>query len=251
MKLTKIIITLTSIVLLYSCADYKTQQAREGVEKNYYFSKGFALVYNEDLYYQKVVNKKFSDEKYGAMHNLLKVNTSVKIINPSNSKFLNIKISKKANYPKIFNIVLSRSAAFALELDMENPYVEVFETKKNKTFVAKESNTFEEEKNVAGTVSTNEIKMSDITINKSETKKKSDEKNNFILVISDFYYEDTANNLMEELIKKTKLNNIAVNKINDKKYRLFAGPFKNFNALKTTYISLNKLGFESLNVYRK
>ena len=251
MKLTKIIITLTSIVLLYSCADYKTQQAREGIEKNYYFSKGFALVYNEDLYYQKVVNKKFSDEKYGAMHNLLKVNTSVKIINPSNSKFLNIKISKKANYPKIFNIVLSRSAAFALELDMENPYVEVFETKKNKTFVAKESNTFEEEKNVAGTVSTNEIKMSDITINKSETKKKSDEKNNFILVISDFYYEDTANNLMEELIKKTKLNNIAVNKINDKKYRLFAGPFKNFNALKTTYISLNKLGFESLNVYRK
>ena len=251
MKLTKIIITLTSIVLLYSCADYKTQQAREGIEKNYYFSKGFALVYNEDLYYQKVVNKKFSDEKYGAMHNLLKVNTSVKIINPSNSKFLNIKISKKANYPKIFNIVLSKSAAFALELDMENPYVEVFETKKNKTFVAKESNTFEEEKNVAGTVSTNEIKMSDITINKSETKKKSDEKNNFILVISDFYYEDTANNLMEELIKKTKLNNIAVNKINDKKYRLFAGPFKNFNALKTTYISLNKLGFESLNVYRK
>ena len=251
MKLTKIIITLTSIVLLYSCADYKTQQAREGIEKNYYFSKGFALVYNEDLYYQKVVNKKFSDEKYGAMHNLLKVNTSVKIINPSNSKFLNIKISKKANYPKIFNIVLSRSAAFALELDMENPYVEVFETKKNKTFVAKESNTFEEEKNVAGTVSTNEIKMSDITINKSETKKKLDEKNNFILVISDFYYEDSANNLMEELIKKTKLNNIAVNKINDKKYRLFAGPFKNFNALKTTYISLNKLGFESLNVYRK
>ena len=251
MKLTKIIITLTSIVLLYSCADYKTQQTREGIEKNYYFSKGFALVYNEDLYYQKVVNKKFSDEKYGAMHNLLKVNTSVKIINPSNSKFLNIKISKKANYPKIFNIVLSRSAAFALELDMENPYVEVFETKKNKTFVAKESNTFEEEKNVAGTVSTNEIKMSDITINKSETKKKSDEKNNFILVISDFYYEDSANNLMEELIKKTKLNNIAVNKINDKKYRLFAGPFKNFNALKTTYISLNKLGFESLNVYRK
>ena len=251
MKLTKIIITLTSIVLLYSCADYKTQQAREGIEKNYYFSKGFALVYNEDLYYQKVVNKKFSDEKYGAMHNLLKVNTSVKIINPSNSKFLNIKISKKANYPKIFNIVLSRSAAFALELDMENPYVEVFETKKNKTFVAKESDTFEEEKNVAGTVSTNEIKMSDITINKSETKKKSDEKNNFILVISDFYYKDSANNLLKELLKKTKMNNFSVKKINDKKYRLFAGPFKNFNALKTTYISLNKLGFESLNVYRK
>ncbi len=249
MKLTKIIITLTSIVLLYSCADYKTQQAREGVEKNYYFSKGFALVYNEDLYYQKVVNKKFSDEKYGAMHNLLKVNTSVKIINPSNSKFLDIKISKKANYPKIFNIVLSRSVAFALELDMENPYVEVFETKKNKTFVAKESNTFEEEKNVSKKVPVDEVKMDDLTKVEIKTKKKLDKKSNFILVVSDFYYEDSANNLMKELVKKTKINNISVKKINDKKYRLFAGPFKNFNALKTTYISLNKLGFENLNIY--
>jgi len=251
MKLTKIIITLTSIVLLYSCADYKTQQAREGVEKNYYFSKGFALVYNEDLYYQKVVNKKFSDEKYGAMHNLLKVNTSVKIINPSNSKFLDIKISKKANYPKIFNIVLSRSVAFALELDMENPYVEVFETKKNKTFVAKESNTFEEEKNVSKKVPVDEVKMDDLTKVEIKTKKKLDKKSNFILVVSDFYYEDSANNLMKELVKKTKINNISVKKINDKKYRLFAGPFKNFNALKATYISLNKLGFENLNIYRE
>ena len=251
MKLTKIIITLTSIVLLYSCADYKTQQAREGVEKNYYFSKGFALVYNEDLYYQKVVNKKFSDEKYGAMHNLLKVNTSVKIINPSNSKFLDIKISKKANYPKIFNIVLSRSVAFALELDMENPYVEVFETKKNKTFVAKESNTFEEEKNVSKKVPVDEVKMDDLTKVEIKTKKKLDKKSNFILVVSDFYYEDSANNLMKELVKKTKINNISVKKINDKKYRLLAGPFKNFNALKTTYISLNKLGFENLNIYKE
>ena len=82
-------------------------------------------------------------------------------------------------------------------------------------------------------------------------KKKLDKKSNFILVVSDFYYEDSANNLMKELVKKTKINNISVKKINDKKYRLFAGPFKNFNALKTTYISLNKLGFENLNIYRE
>ena len=78
-----------------------------------------------------------------------------------------------------------------------------------------------------------------------------DKKSNFILVISDFYYKDSASNLMEELIKKTKINNISIKKINDKKYRLFSGPFKNFNALKTAYISLNKLGFENLNIYRE
>jgi len=251
MKLTNIIITLISIVLLYSCADYKTQQTRDGVEKNYYSSKGFALVYNEDLYYQKVVNKKFSDEKYGAMHNLLKVNTSVKIINPSNSKFVEIKISKKANYPKIFNIVLSRSAAFALELDMENPYVEVFEIKKNKTFIAKKANTFEEEKKVAEKVMINEVKMDDLTKVKIKTKEKLNKEGNFILLVSDFYYENSAHDLMESLIKKTKVNNFSIKKINDKKYRLFVGPFKNFKALKTTYISLNKLGFEDLIVHRE
>ena len=56
---------------------------------------------------------------------------------------------------------------------------------------------------------------------------------------------------MKDLISKTKITNISVKKISDKKYRLFLGPFKNFKALKTSYISLNKLGFEDLNVYKE
>ena len=75
-------------------------------------------------------------------------------------------------------------------------------------------------------------------------------KSNFILVISDFYYEESAINLKKDLVKKTKMNNISVKKINNKKYRLLVGPFKNFNALKTAYISLNNLGFEDLNIYK-
>ena len=39
-------------------------------------------------------------------------------------------------------------------------------------------------------------------------------------------------------------------KITDTKYRLSVGPFKNFNALKSIYISLNNLGFEGINIYR-
>ena len=70
------------------------------------------------------------------------------------------------------------------------------------------------------------------------------------MVINDFYYESSANNLKNDLIQKTKMNNISVKKINNNKYRLLAGPFKNFNALKTTYISLNNLGFEGLNIYK-
>ena len=85
----------------------------------------------------------------------------------------------------------------------------------------------------------------------SNTKKvKLKKTKSFILVISDFYYIDSANNLKNDISKKTNIKNISVKKINNKKFRLLVGPFKNFNALKNTYISLNKLGFESLNVYR-
>ena len=74
---------------------------------------------------------------------------------------------------------------------------------------------------------------------------------NFIFLISDFYYFETANSLKNDLIKKLTINNLSVKKINNNKYRLLVGPFENFNALKTTYISLNNLGFESLNIFRE
>ena len=93
--------------------------------------------------------------------------------------------------------------------------------------------------------------MDDLSLNKKKKKETYKEKSNFILVISDFYYIDTANNLKKDLLKKIDLNNIYVKKINDTKYRLLVGPFKNFNALKSTYISLNNLGFEELMVYKE
>ena len=123
--------------------------------------------------------------------------------------------------------------------------------KKNITFIAKKSETFEEEKNVSEKAPVDEIKMNDLTKDATKTEKKANKKSNFILVISDFYYEESAIILKKDLVKKTKMDNISVKKINNKKYRLLLGPFENFNALKTTYISLNNLGFENLNIYRE
>ena len=250
MNLNTIVLLLISTIFLNSCADYKTDRTTKKKEKQYYSSIGFALIYSDHHYLNKVVNKKIKNEESIAMHNLLKMNTPIKIINPDNSKFIETKIYKKADYPKIFNVVISRKIASFLELDFNNPYVEIIETKKNKTFIAKKSEIYEEEINVSEKVPVDAIKMNDLTKDDTETKKKSDKKSNFILVISDFYYEESAISLKKDLVKKTKMNNISVKKINNKKYRLLVGPFKNFNALKTTYISLNNLGFENLNIYK-
>jgi len=251
MNIKKIILLFISITTLYSCADYNVNKDIKKKTRQYYSSSGFALVYESNLYVQKVLNKKINNnEDIRVMHNFLKANTPIKIINPINSKFVQTRIYKKANYPKIFTIVVSKKVASILELDLDNPLVEVIEVKKNKTFIAKKANTYEEEKKVVEKAPVEEIKMDVLTNNKNKDKKKAFKDNNFVILINDFFYEHSAINLRNELTKKTKLNNILIKKINDNKYRLLAGPFKNFNALKTTYISLNNSGFEDLNIYK-
>ena len=246
MNMNKIILITFSAFILYSCAEYKVKKD----EKIYYSSSGFALVYDDNLYSDKIITKRIKNDDFQTMHNFLKTNTTIKIINPENDKFIDVKINKKAEYPKIFNIVISKKIASFLELDLDNPYIEVLETKKNKIFVAKKTTTYEEEKNVAETVPIDKIEIDNLSENEtdSELKRKKNLKK-FTLVIGDFYYKDSALNLMNELRKKTNMNNINVKKINKTKYRLMVGPFKSFNALKIAYISLNNLGFENLNIY--
>ena len=249
MNLRRIIPMFICFIALYSCADYKTNKETQKKEKQYYSSSGFALIYDDELFIQKIINKKINNEDIKVMHSQLKVNTPLKIINPVNSKVIETKIYRNANYPKIFNIVISKKIASILELDVNNPYVEVIEVKKNKIFIAKKTNTFDEEKKVAENAPVDEITMDDLSKEELDIKKEISKEINFILVINDFYFEDSANNLKTELVEKTKMNNISIEKINNKKYRLFVGPFKNFNALKNTYISLNNLGFEISNIY--
>ena len=248
MRINNFFLFLISLLILQSCADIKT--IKNVPEKKYYSSFGFTLVYEEDLFTEKVVSKKINNEDIIVMHSFLKTNTPIKIINPVNQKSIDTKVFKKAEYPKIFNSVISKKISSILDLDESNPYVEILEIKKNKKFVAKKSNTYDEERNVAEKAPVNEITMD--TLNETQVKKKKSKKQKdkkFIIIISDFYYEDSALNLKNELLKNINSNYILVKKISNTKYRLFAGPFKNFNALKTTYISLNNLGFENLNIY--
>ena len=244
-------ITFFLIFLLSACAEYKIEKVESSKIKKYYTSKGFALIYNEDLIKTGILKKRLKEDDIYIMHSILKRNTPVKIINPENLIEINTKVFKKTKYPKLFNVVISRKTAKILKLDINNPYVEILEIKKNKTFVAKESNTFDEEKRVAETAPVEEIKIDNLSETTNTEQKKPIKKYNFVIFISDFYYINSANNLKNELSKQTQIDTLVVKKINNNKYRLLAGPFKNFDSLKSTYISLNNQGFDELNIYRE
>ena len=249
MKIFNKIITFFFIFLITSCAEYKINKKSSEVEKKLFSSSGFALVYDESLYKDGILSKKMRKEGLIVFHSFLKKNTPIKIINPINSKVVSTKVYSKADYPDIFVLTVSKEIATTLNLDLENPYIEIFEIKKNKTFIAKEQKIFEEEKQVVNKAPVGKIMIDDLSKTKSTSKTK--QKHNYILLISDFYYLDSAEKLKAELTKKTKLDGFTIKKINNKKYRLYIGPFQNFNSLKSTYISLNKLGFEELNIYKE
>ena len=252
MNLLKFLLSFCFIILC-SCADYKIKEAKPKKEKKFYSSYGFALIYDESLYNNDLLKKKLNNNKNETIHSFLRKNTFIKIVNPSNSMFVDVKINYKVDYPKIFNIVITEKIANDLGLDKNNPYVEIHEIKENKKFIAKESNTFDEERNVATKVPVDEIKMDvlstseilqqDNTINVKET--------NYSIIISDFYYIESAEKLKMQLAKSMQMDNFIVKKIGINIYRLSLGPFENFNTLKSAYISLNNLGFEDLNIYRK
>ena len=250
MKINKIYI-LFIFIILYRCAGYEKNKSAKDDKKIYYSSSGFALIYEDFLYENKTINKKINNEHILILHSTLKNNTLVRITNLKNSKSLETKVYKKANYPKIFNVVVTKKIASILDLNIENPFVEIIEIRKNKKFIAKEGNTFEEEKKVADTAPVDKIEMDDLAISEIKKNKEVLKNEKFMIVVSDFYFRDSAVSLKNDLSKKILLSNIFIKKINNKKYRLLIGPFNNFNALKTTYISLNNLGFESLNIYNE
>ena len=251
MKLLKIILNLSLLFFLYNCADYKVKKTK--IDRQLYSSQGFALIYNHDFFENGIIKRKIDNNDIIAKHSIMKKNTMISILNPVNQKEITIKINEKIDYPKIFNIVISQKLASILELDVSNPYVEIFEVKKNETFVAKEGTMFEEEKNVAEKAPVQEIEIDDLSENESnsESNKNKNIKKNFVLILGDFYYEESALNLKNELISKIELKDISIKKVKQNQYRLFVGPFKNFNTLKVAYISLNKIGFDDLNIIRE
>ena len=232
------------IFLLCSC----TNELSKGVTKTTYTSSGFAYIYNELDYVNKITSKKFNNDELLIGHSRLRVGKLIKITNPKNKKSVILKVKKKTKYPKFYQILITESVAYKLELEESLPFVEIQEIKKNKSFIAERAKTFDEEKKVVNKVPVMGVKIDNISKIKKTKKTKSV---NFSIIIAEFFSSDSAVFLKERIIKEMpNFNNkkISIRKKKKNNFQLISGPYNTVNSLKNDYIILKKNGFEELDV---
>ena len=64
--------------------------------------------------------------------------------------------------------------------------------------------------------------------------------------IADFYFNDTASLLVDRIVKETKIKDAKIKKIDEKKYRVYAGPFNNIKSLQKSFNDISILEFENI-----
>ena len=155
----KIIKIFLLIIFLYSCENKSINKVNFEIERKYK-NIGFTLIDNENI--ENI--KKLDERSLDIYHKLLKKKSVVKIINPKNGKYLiaNVK-SNKIKFSEFYNSVISRRIAETLELNPDEPYIEIILISKSSTFVAKKAKTFEEEKEVANKAPIDGIQINDLT----------------------------------------------------------------------------------------
>ena len=239
------------MILLNNCtATTLTKNKSSNSLDNPFINKGFSLIYNDKFYDDKIISKKIDERSLVIFQKNLKKNTIVKITNILNNKSIIGTVGSNADYPLFNNAVLSVRIANEIDLNKNEPYVEILEVLQDSVFVAKRAKTFEEEKNVATKAPVNNISISDLNIKETNPKNKITKKFSYNIKIADFYFNDTATLLVDRIINETIIKDVKIIKIDENKYRVYAGPFDNINSLKKTFNDISILEFENIEIIK-
>ena len=216
-----------------------------------YSNTGFTLVYDVQLKKDNKISKKIDDRALVIFHKKIKKNSFVKITNPANNKSIIAKvISNNAQFSDFYNSVITTRIANELSIDLDEPYVDLVLISENSTFIAKKAKTFDEEKNVA-----EKAPVDGITIDNLGTdlnKKNKLKKHNFLysIKIADFYYKDSAENMILRIKNETNLKNPLIKKLSKTKYRVLLGPFSDIKKLEQSFDEIKLLEFDNLEILK-
>jgi hypothetical protein len=235
-------------LLLFNCDQTISNNSKKksfSIEKKY-SNTGFALIYNSDL----LDIKKLENRSLDIYHNSLKKRSIVKIINPKNGKFLMAEVkSNKVKFSSFYNSILSPRIAEELDLNSNEPYIQLILVAKNSTFIAKKAKTFDEERIVAEKAPVDGIQINDL--NETMIEKKINEIIfSYSIKVADFYYKDTAISMMNRIKNEASINNLSIRELSKTKYRVLIGPFNDIKTLRDSFEKMNYFKFENLEIIK-
>jgi len=238
--------------ILNACNQYdqKNKEIKFTVDQKYK-NTGFTLVYNDSLKKNKKISKKLDNRSLKIFHKSLKKNSFVKITNPVNDKSIIAEvISNNVKFSEFYNSVITLRIAENLSLNLNEPYINLILISQNSTFIAKKAKTFDEEKNVAEKAPVDGIKIDNLGITVKE--KKEIKKSIFLysIKIADFYYIDSAKNMISRIKNETNLKNPSIKKLSKTKYRVLLGPFNDIKKLEKSFNEIKSLNFENLEILK-
>ena len=237
------------ILVPISCTKNANNITKDFSFTDRFTNKGFTLVFDDILFQENIIDKKMDDRSYFIFQRNLKKNSTVKITNLLNNKSVIAKVkSNKSNYPLFFNSVITKRISEDLEINQDEPYVEIALITNNSSFIAKKTKTWEEEKEVAEKAPIDGIVINDL--NKTKVKKKVDKSNKFLysIKIADFYYKKSAQQMVERIKNETSIKRYKVLTLSKTKFRVILGPFNDINSLKNSYNNVLLLNFENLEI---
>ena len=237
-------------VFLFSCKTIdKTSNV---IFDQIYTNAGFTLVFDDVLLKNKTIDRNIDDRSLIIFQRNLKKNTQVKITNLINNKSIIGVVGTKANYPLFFNSVISKRIAAELEININEPYIQIVEINHNSTFIANKAKTFEEEKEVAEKAPVLEIGIKDLNTNNNNlsNETKSIEEFKYVIKIADFYYLKTAKLLKKRIISDLNINDVKINMLSKKQFRVYLGPYKNLNTIEKNFNKILKLEFENIEIIK-
>ena len=239
------------ILILTSCITTDHKSHKININNKNFVNKGFAVVYNDDLFELKQISKKIDNREMVVFQKNLKKGTIVRIKNILNGKTILAKVGPKADYPIFNNVVVTERISKEIDLDLNEPYVEVYEVIHNSTFIAKKAKIYEKEKEVANKAPVDSVNINDLNSSDEKKIKPVKAKFKYIIKVADFYFKDTAQSMVNRILKETDEKNVKIQMRSDTEYRVFLGPYTDIKSLQKGFNSINILQFENIEIIKK
>ena len=240
------------IFVLSACNQFdKNQKSLVYISDQKYSNTGFTLIYDDKLKKEKKVSKKIDNRSFFIFHNKIKKNSFVKITNPVNDKSIIAEvISNNVKFSSFYNSVITKRIAEELSLDPHEPYIDLVLISKNSTFIAKKAKTFAEEKKVAEKAPVDGISIDNLGKEKEEVIKIKKRKFLYIIKIADFYYKDSAENMVNRIKAETNIKKSVIKKLSKTKYRVLLGPYNDIKKLEKSFNEIKILNFENIEILK-